>query len=112
MRSSVFQELEARRIHKSRSSAAFMLLYRVSMASRHPLSHIAFADIWKFLRNPKSPLLPKVIAMLAILYLLWPIDLIPDMAPILGWLDDIGIISLAIWYLRQQVTQHQNLNQP
>lgn len=32
----------------------------------------------------------------AILYVISPVDAIPDIAPVLGWLDDIGIISIAI----------------
>lgn len=37
--------------------------------------------------------------MLALLYLLWPIDLFPDIAPLLGWLDDLGLGALAVGYL-------------
>ncbi|MFA6161663.1 MAG: DUF1232 domain-containing protein [Patescibacteria group bacterium] len=53
----------------------------------------------KYLRDPKSDWKPKATIVVAILYLIWPIDLLPDIAPILGWLDDIGITSLAIAYL-------------
>lgn len=28
-----------------------------------------------------------------LLYLASPIDLIPDIAPIIGWLDDVGILA-------------------
>lgn len=37
--------------------------------------------------------------MLAVLYLIWPVDLAPDLIPFLGWLDDLGLGSLALWYL-------------
>ncbi|GAA4851851.1 YkvA family protein [Algivirga pacifica] len=32
----------------------------------------------------------------AIVYVLTPVDAVPDFLPIIGWLDDIGIVSLAI----------------
>lgn len=32
--------------------------------------------------------------LIAILYIFSPVDVIPDIFPIFGWLDDIGILSL------------------
>lgn len=55
--------------------------------------------LWRFMRDPKSDWKPKVVVGVAIVYLIWPIDLIPDFAPIIGWLDDIGITTLAAAYL-------------
>jgi len=37
--------------------------------------------------------------VLALVYLVWPVDLVPDFAPVIGWLDDLGIAALAIAYL-------------
>ena len=39
-----------------------------------------------------------VIAMLALIYILSPLDLIPDVIPIIGWLDDLGVLA---WAARQ-----------
>lgn len=55
--------------------------------------------IWRYLRDGGSDWKPKVIAVVAIAYLLWPIDLLPDLAPLIGWLDDLGFVGLASWYL-------------
>lgn len=27
--------------------------------------------------------------LLALLYVVWPIDLVPDLIPIIGWIDDL-----------------------
>lgn len=35
------------------------------------------------------------IALLALIYLASPIDFVPDVLPIVGWLDDIGVIGWA-----------------
>lgn len=63
----------------------------------------SFSPNWfgliRFMRDPKADWKPKAAIGLAVLYLIWPIDLIPDLAPIIGWLDDIGITALAIAYL-------------
>jgi uncharacterized membrane protein YkvA (DUF1232 family) len=39
-----------------------------------------------------------VIGVLALLYVLSPLDIIPDVFPIVGWLDDIGVLA---WAARQ-----------
>jgi Protein of unknown function (DUF1232) len=38
------------------------------------------------------------IGLLALLYVLSPLDLIPDWIPIVGWLDDLGVLA---WAARQ-----------
>lgn len=53
----------------------------------------------RFMQDPGADWKPKAAIVVAVLYLIWPIDLIPDFAPIIGWLDDIGITALAIAYL-------------
>ncbi|MEO5698060.1 MAG: YkvA family protein [Burkholderiaceae bacterium] len=55
--------------------------------------------LWRALRHPLSPGWLKLgVAGLA-LYVLSPIDLIPDVIPILGVLDDIVIVPLVIRWL-------------
>ena len=41
------------------------------------------------LRNPKVSGFPKLLVAGAIAYVLWPWDAVPDLAPVIGWLDDI-----------------------
>ena len=51
------------------------------------------------MRNPKVSKLPKVLVVGAILYILMPFDAIPDMAPVVGWLDDLMFLIGALGLL-------------
>lgn len=52
--------------------------------------------VWRLLNDARVPRFPKLIIPAAILYILSPIDLMPDLALGLGQLDDMGILALAI----------------
>lgn len=48
-------------------------------------------------KNPNTPILAKIIIILALAYALSPIDIIPDFIPILGYLDDLIILPVLIF---------------
>lgn len=52
------------------------------------------------LRDPTIPRRRKIVPAIAIVYLAFPIDLIPDFIPVLGQLDDALVIA---WTLRHIV---------
>jgi uncharacterized membrane protein YkvA (DUF1232 family) len=47
-------------------------------------------------RDPRTPLLARLVAALVVAYALSPIDLIPDFVPVLGYLDDLIIVPLGL----------------
>ncbi len=67
------------------------------------MSRPHFIPEWKkiflFLIDSRTDWKPKALLVLAVVYLLWPVDLVPDLIPVLGWLDDLGAGALALWYL-------------
>lgn len=54
------------------------------------------AVLWFACRNPATPPAVKIAAVLLGVYLISPVDLLPDWIPLLGLLDDVGIIALAL----------------
>ncbi|WP_278498341.1 YkvA family protein [Pantoea vagans] len=52
--------------------------------------------VWLAARDPRTPLLAKVLALIVTAYAVSPIDLIPDFIPIIGYLDDLIIVPLGI----------------
>jgi uncharacterized membrane protein YkvA (DUF1232 family) len=53
--------------------------------------------------DPRVPRRAKVAILLAGLWLASPIDLIPEFLPVIGPLDDVVIIALAMRYAARQV---------
>lgn len=52
-----------------------------------------------------APLRVKIVLVLACIYLLSPIDLIPDFIPVLGQLDDIVLVVLVTRYVRKHIPE-------
>jgi uncharacterized membrane protein YkvA (DUF1232 family) len=52
------------------------------------------------LRDPRVAKLPRFAVLAAAIYLISPVDLLPDFAvPIVGWLDDATLIWMALRWL-------------
>ena len=58
---------------------------------------------WRLIRDPRVSLWSKAIPVLAVAYVLSPLDLIPDFIIGIGQLDDLGIV-LAAMRLFESVT--------
>jgi uncharacterized membrane protein YkvA (DUF1232 family) len=54
----------------------------------------------RLLRDPRVPRGTKVMLVPAIAYLAFPLDLIPDFIPVIGYLDDAVVLA---WALRRIV---------
>lgn len=52
--------------------------------------------VWRLLNDGRVPHLVKAVPVLALLYILSPIDLVPDPLLGLGQLDDIAVLLLAV----------------
>lgn len=55
--------------------------------------------VFDYIRDPKSDWKPKALFLLALIYVAFPFDLLPDILPVIGWLDDLGMFAFASWYL-------------
>lgn len=58
------------------------------------LSQVRLAS--RLVREPAVPMVTKLVLAVAALYLIWPIDFLPDLFPILGQLDDLGVVLAAL----------------
>lgn len=55
------------------------------------------------LRDPRVPRRAKVAIALAVVYVICPIDLIPEFVPVVGPLDDLVVVALALRYAARRV---------
>jgi len=59
------------------------------------------ATLWRAFMAPETPWHLKALMLLVPAYLLSPIDLIPDVVPFLGWVDDFVVVPLLVsWIVR------------
>ena len=56
-------------------------------------------------RDPRTPWHAKLLAGAVAAYALSPIDLIPDFVPVLGYLDDLLLVPLGIWFALKLVPE-------
>jgi uncharacterized membrane protein YkvA (DUF1232 family) len=50
----------------------------------------------RLMREPAVPAVTKAVLAGAAVYLIWPIDFLPDILPVLGQLDDLGVVLAAL----------------
>lgn len=59
--------------------------------------------LYHYLVDPEVHWAKKAVVVSALLYFVVPLDSIPDFTPIVGFLDDAGVISLTVRYVGKQL---------
>jgi uncharacterized membrane protein YkvA (DUF1232 family) len=54
-------------------------------------------------KDPRVPWYAKFLAVSIVAYALSPIDLIPDFIPVLGYLDDLILVPLGIYFVLRMI---------
>eukprot|EP00873_Tetraselmis_striata_P031605 jgi/Tetstr1/451869/TSEL_038905.t1 len=55
--------------------------------------------LWKAFWSPGTPLYLKFATVAAAAYLAWPVDLVTDFIPVLGWIDDLILVPLIVSWI-------------
>jgi len=56
---------------------------------------------WRLFRDRRVPIWPKALLVGALAYVILPFDLIPDVLPLVGEVDDLVIVlAAARWFIR------------
>ncbi len=62
---------------------------------------------FNYVRDPHVSHWRKLAGVMAVVYFLSPIDMLPDFIPLLGWMDDLGVLSAAAFFMVREVQRHQ-----
>jgi uncharacterized membrane protein YkvA (DUF1232 family) len=81
------------------------------LAERKRTSKVGRARaLLRYFRDPRASILGKLFVFAAVVYVIMPVDLIPDV-PVVGWLDDLGVMSLAVAWMWKVVAKYREAPQ-
>lgn len=52
---------------------------------------------WRLFRDRRVSVLAKALLVLTIAYVVWPFDVVPDVLPFIGEVDDIAVVLSGLW---------------
>lgn len=62
------------------------------------------STLWEYLTSDKIAALDKTLLLAGLLYIISPIDLIPDAIPVVGWLDDLGVAAFVLSHVTKRLS--------
>ncbi|MHB8579883.1 MAG: YkvA family protein [Ignavibacteriaceae bacterium] len=62
--------------------------------------------LYKYMRDPAVAWYKKSVVIAGLIYFITPIDAIPDFTPVVGFLDDLGIIAALTKYLGRELVPY------
>lgn len=78
------------------------------------MSKVSKGVIWQLRKLPKymmdgeNPKYKKIAIIFAVVYIISPIDAVPELfAPVVGWLDDLGVFTLLALFLKTELNNYQ-----
>lgn len=85
------------------------LWYKLEKAGKK----ISFAKdiiaLYRYMKNSFVSWHRKAIVIIALIYFISPIDTIPDVAPLFGYLDDLGVITALLKFLGSELSPFYDL---
>ena len=52
---------------------------------------------WRLFRDGRVSILPKALLVLTLVYVVSPLDVIPDFIPVIGEMDDVVVALSGLW---------------
>ncbi len=82
---------------------------RLNLLARFITFRNELATLWRAFMAPETPWHLKALMLLVPAYLLSPLDLIPDMIPLLGWVDDLVVVPLLVSWIVSMLPQRTHV---
>jgi uncharacterized membrane protein YkvA (DUF1232 family) len=52
---------------------------------------------WRLFRDRRVSSLAKALLVVTLAYVIWPFDFVPDYIPLIGEIDDVGLVLGGLW---------------
>jgi len=65
-------------------------------------------NVWNYIKDPKSDPGLKLAAIGAVIYLLVPVDAVPDIIPVAGFVDDVAALSVVASMIAKNISNIAN----
>lgn len=60
-------------------------------------------EVSQYFKDPAVSAWRKLLAVGAVAYTVIPFDAVPDFIPLLGWLDDVGVVGATVAFIWRDV---------
>jgi len=92
-------ESYAKKLEAEAAKARQRPLRRWKASARDCIAQVCV--IYLILKHPRSPRLAKLVAGVSVGYVFSPIQLIPSLIPVIGWLDDAAVLYAGMRVLKK-----------
>lgn len=93
------------RLEPDATAAHLLRMRTMNLLTRFLTFRNELATLWRAFMAPETPWHLKALMLLVPAYLLSPIDLIPDVVPLLGLLDDFVIVPMLVSMIVRMIPQ-------
>ncbi len=62
--------------------------------------------LWRYMNDGSISWYRKTVVVAALIYFISPIDAVPDLIPVIGYLDDLGVIVATMKFLGSEITPY------
>ncbi len=73
------------------------LLWKLRTLLRHPIR------TFRLFQSVETPLIAKGLLVVAVLYVILPLDILPDLVPLVGQIDDVTLTFLLVSYALSRI---------
>lgn len=68
------------------------------------------AHVGKYIRSRSVARWKKMLGVFSVVYAILPVDFIPDVLPMVGWLDDVGFLAVAFAFIARDMAKNAKLD--
>ncbi len=72
---------------------------------------MTLTQVGRYFRDRAVPFWRKGLLLAGLAYTVMPLDMVPDVLPLVGWLDDVGVLAAVATFLVRDIARHSHAAQ-